>query len=502
MRDTTFLKANIAFLCILIFLAHSRSAAAQASVVQNPQVAGALKVLDSWIEATRVERDDPGLSIAVVYDQNVIWEKAYGFANLQQRLPSTTSTRYRLASLSKLFTATAIVQLRDAGKLELDDPVHKYLQWFAVTQPAGSIPITIRQLLTHTSGLSRDLDVPMWNELEFPTREEMVRLIPEQQAVFPPDTQYKYSNLAVAIAGEVVAAVSGEPYERYVREHILDPLGMQATLVVPSRSTPHLATGYRKRVPGEPREPEDFIDFGGYTPAAGFVSSVDDLAKFVELQFRDGKPGGSQILSGPSLHEMQRVQWIHPDWQSSEGLIFELRRVGQIVHVGKGGTCPGYRSQIEMLPSQKLGVIVLANGYDTEVLSYANQILAVLYPAIGKAVEKTKPQPAADPSWSKYVGTYSWKHVDTEILIVDGQLTMISPDAANAWESRVKLTPVGPDIFRQNGGANNGELIKLDLDGNGIATRFWSGTYYKLRKKTAEQSTNKNSTKAELRGAQ
>lgn len=486
MRNTNFLQSIISFLCALMLLAQPRPAAAQASLVQKPEVAGALEVLDSWIEATRIDRDDPGLSVAVVYDQNIIWEKAYGFANLQQRLPTTTSTRYRLASLSKLFTATAIVQLRDAGKLELDDPVHKYLPWFQVKQPPGSIPITIRQLLTHTSGLSRDLDVPMWNEFKFPSREEMIRLIPEQQAVFPPDTEYKYSNLAVAIAGEVVVAVSGEPYERYVQEHILDPLGMQATLVMPTPSAPQLATGYRKRVPGEAREPEDFISFGGYTPAAGFVSSVDDLAKLVELQFRDGKAAGAQILSGPSLREMQRVQFIHPDWQSSEGLIFELRRVGQVVHVGKGGTCPGYRSQIEMLPSQKLGVIVLANGYDTEVLSYANQILAVLGPVIDKAVQKTKPQPVADPSWSKYVGTYAWKHSDTEILIINGQLTMISPDATNAWDSRVKLTPVGPNTFRQSGGGNNGELIKFDVNQDGIATRFWSGTYYKVRKKTGE----------------
>ena len=484
MKNTSFFKFTIPWLCVLMLFAQPKPATAQTPVAQKPEVEGALKVLDSWIESTRIERDDPGLSIGVVYDQNLIWSKGYGFANLEQRLPTSTSTRYRLASLSKLFTATAIVQLRDAGKLELDDPVEKYLSWFQVKQPSGSIPITIRQLLTHTSGLSRDVSVPVWNELKFPSREEMIRLIPEQPAVFPPDTEYKYSNLAVAIAGEVVAGVSGEPYERYAREHILDPLGMQATLVVPSPSTPQLALGYRKRVPGQPRETEDFIDFGGYTPAAGFVSSVEDLAKFVELQFRDGKAGGSQILRGPSLREMQRAQWIHPDWQSSEGLIFELRRVGQAVYVGKGGTCPGYRSQIEMLPLQKLGVIVLANGYDTEVLSYATEILSVLGPVIGKAIEKPKSQPVADPSWSKYVGVYAWKQSDTEILIIDGQLTMISPEATNAWESRVKLTPVGPDTFRQNGGPNNGELLKFEVDQNGGAIRFWSGTYYKIRKKT------------------
>jgi CubicO group peptidase (beta-lactamase class C family) len=487
-----FCTPSFRWIAALVLFGFAAPATAQnTSLIQKPEVAGALQVLDSWIEATRVEHQDPGLSIGVVYDQDLVWSKGYGFADLEKRKPATSSTVYRLASLSKLFTATAIVQLRDAGKLELDDPVQKYLPWFRVKQPPNSIPITIRQLLTHTSGLARDLDTPMWNELKFPSREEMIRLIPEQPAVFPPDTEYKYSNLAVAIAGEIVATVSGEPYERYVREHILDPLGMQATLVTPSPSTPELAVGYRKRVPGQPRVPEDFINFGGYTPAAGFASSVNDLAKFVELQFRDGNVGGSQILRGSSLKEMQRTQWMRPDWQNGEGLIFELRRVGQLVYVAKGGTCPGYRSEIEMLPSQKLGVIVLANGYDTDVLAYASEILRTLGPVIAKAVEKPKPQPVADPSWSNFVGTYTWKHADAEILIIDGQLTMMVPDAANPWESRVTLTPVGRDTFKQHGGPNDGELLKFDVDASGRATRFWSGTYYRVRKEMADDQASR-----------
>lgn len=476
-------------LCALMLLVCADTAVARSdSLLNKPEVSAAFSVLDSWLMATRVEREDPGLSVGVVYGQQLIWAKAYGFADVEKRRSATPATEYRLASLSKLFTATAIVQLRDAGKLQLEDPVEKYLPWFHVKQPPGSTPITIRQLLTHTSGLTRDLDFPMWNELKFPSREEMIRLMPQQSAVFAPDTKYKYSNLAVTVAGEVVSAVSGESYERYVDEHILGPLGMHSTFVVPSPSTPGLAIGYRKRVPGEAREPEDFINFAGYTPAAGFASSVEDLAKLVELEFRDGQAGGEQILRGSSLREMQRARWMRPDWQSSEGLIFELRRVGQLVYVGKGGTCPGYRSEIQMLPAEKIGVIVLANGYDTDVLSYADEMLSVLGPVIAKATEQPRLAPVADPAWSKYLGTYTWKHSDSQILVVDGQLTMISPEAANAWHSRVTLTPVGPGTFRQNGGANDGELLKFNIDPSGLAMRFWSGTYYKVRKQAnAEQ---------------
>ncbi len=211
----------------------------------------------------------------------------------------TASTLFRIGSISKLFTATAIMQLRDTGKLRLDDPVSSQLSWFQVKSAAPDAPaITIRHLLTHTSGLARELPLPYWNDLRFPTRAEMIRLAPMQPAVLAPETKFKYSNLALAIAGEIVAAVSGEPYERYVAEHILQPLGMRSTRVTPDRLTPGLAMGYRKRVPGQPREVEDFIDAGGLTPAANIASSVEDLAKFASLQFRDRPAGGAQILRG------------------------------------------------------------------------------------------------------------------------------------------------------------------------------------------------------------
>src|SRR5207302_1525805 len=103
---------------------------------------------------------------------------------------------------------------------------------------------------------------------------------------------------------------SGEPYKKYIEEHILKPLAMQSTRVAPEPTTPGLAVGYRKRVPGQPKEPEDFIDAGGLIPAASFASSVEDLAKFCALEFRDGPAGGAQILRGSTLFEMRRIEWL------------------------------------------------------------------------------------------------------------------------------------------------------------------------------------------------
>src|SRR5215469_1719404 len=338
------------FLFVLLFA--SLMQAQTSPLLEKPAVAGAIQVIDAWIQANRSERGDPGLSIAIVHDQELIWAKGYGFADLEKRIPAGPGTRYRIASLTKLFTTVAIMQLRDAGRLQLDDSVEKHLAWFHVKQPDDSPPITIRELLTHTSGLSRDLPIPTWNELKFPSREEMMRLIPTQPAVFTPDAEYKYSNLAMAVAGEVVAAASGEPYAQYVQEHILDPLGMHATVIEPTSATPDLATGYRKRAPGEPRQPEIFIDFKAYTPAAGIASNVEDLARFVSLQFPSDSVRSKPILRSSSLREMQRVQFLRPDWQNGLGLTWEIRRSGQHTYVEKGGTCPGYRSEIAMLPQE------------------------------------------------------------------------------------------------------------------------------------------------------
>lgn len=471
--------------CSLVLLSPRDAVVGQARhpLAQKSEVAAAIQVLDAWIQATVAIREEPGLSIGIVHDQDLIWAKGYGVANREKHEVATPTTLYRIASVSKLFTATAIMQLRDAGKLQLDDPVSKYLPWFHLKNVQPDAPaITIRHLLTHTSGLPRELPLFYWNDLKFPTRDEMMRLLPGQDTIFPPEVEFKYSNLGLAVVGEIVTAVSGEPYARYIENHVLKPLGMTSTRVIPDPTTPGLAIGYRKRVPGEPREVEDFIDGKGLTPAVNLASNVEDLAKFVSLQFRDGPAGGAQVLKGSTLREMHRVQWLRPDWQSGQGLGFWIRHVGQQVRVGHDGAAPGFKSQIETSPADKFGVIVLINGYDADPLFYVNQAFTIVGPAVAKATASARPASVADPAWSNYVGTYTWKHVDLQVMVLDNELVMITPDAENPWDSRVRLTPVGPHTFRMIGGANNGELLKFDVDATGEATKLTAGSYYRIRK--------------------
>jgi D-alanyl-D-alanine carboxypeptidase len=458
-------------------------------LAHRPDVAAAISVLDAWVAATVASREQPGLSLGIVYDQELIWAKGYGLADLARKVSATPSTVYRIASISKLFTTTAIMQLRDAGRLQLDDPVAKHLPWFKIknAHPEGPT-ITIRHLVTHTSGLPREAAGLNWSDLTMPKREEMIRKIAEQETVFPAETEWKYSNLGLTLAGEIVAAVSGEPWAQYAESRILRPLGMKSTTPVPTASLLHLAAGYGRRVPGSPRDVEPFLDIEAERPAGSLASTVEDLARFASLQFRDGLAGGAQILKGSTLREMHRIQWLRPDWRSGWGLGFSVRRVGEQVRVGHGGSLPGHLTRLEIAPADKLAVIVLTNSNDGEPGRYVDQAFTLLTPAVAKATAAPKPATDADPSWEKYVGTYTWKHSDIQVLILNGELTMITPEADNLWESRWTLKPAGLHQFRVApaagyvGSGPTGDLLTFELDAQGRAKRVAAPNSYWVRK--------------------
>ena len=148
-----------------------------------------------------------------MHDQELIWTKGYGFADVATKRPATPSTVYRIASITKLFTATALMQLRDQGKVHLDDPVRKYLPWFSIKDPfPDDRAITIRHLMTHLAGLPRGSAGLPEGQRGFASRDQMIGALGQQELAFPTETEFNASNLGWAIAGEVVAQAAGEPY--------------------------------------------------------------------------------------------------------------------------------------------------------------------------------------------------------------------------------------------------------------------------------------------------
>lgn len=449
----------------------------------DAKVASAIELFEAWTEAQMAYRGQPGLSVGIVYDQALIWSRGFGCADLERQIPATPATVYRIASITKLFTSTAIMQLRDEGALQLDDPVAKHLSWFSIRNPhADRPPVTIRHLLTHAGGLPREAAFPYWNTGEFPDAAAIRAALRDQELPIPTESDWKYSNLGMALAGEIVAATAGMPYAAYVEKNILRPLGMQNTFVdTISADHPLLAKGYGRRMPDNSRALSPYTDCRGIGPAANMASNVEDLAKFAALQFRSGPRKGKQVLAGSSLQEMHRVHWLNADWSAGRGLGFYVWRLNNRTLVGHGGALLGYRTEIQCAPADKVAVIVMTNADDGLPMTYVEKLYQLVVPAvIAAAKPKVKPL-AAEEQWQAYTGRYRNTWGDSQVLIYGGELVMVYPTDPDPLAGMAKLKPHGPHTFRietkENFGSN-GELAVFELDASGKVVRLITGNTY------------------------
>jgi D-alanyl-D-alanine carboxypeptidase len=447
------------------------------SVASDPDVLGAERLFSAWIEEQIAYRGLPGVAVGVVSNQDLIWSKGFGFADLKAKVPMTATTKIRMASNSKLFTAIAIMQLREEGKLGLDDPVVKYLPWFKA-KPAGDDdgPITIEQLLSHSSGLQREAG-DHWVSYKFPSSDELPRLYADRQAAFAPSVRWKYSNLAYAVAGQVVEKVSGERWSVYVERNIFKPLGMDASSV--DRDISGLAVPYGRRMPDGTREVLPFVDSRGMAAATGLTSNVEDMAKFISAQFRRGPRGGAQIVSSGSWREMLRVRSVEENWTAGSGLGFDVKRVKDRTYIGHGGGYPGNTTQTLIQLDDKVGVIVLTNTNDSNPSDIAQQLMATVGQATAKAANSASAKPATiewDPAWERFAGLYRGRNGDQQVVLLNKKLVLINPNGPNL-DDPVTLEPLGGGRFRfvaPTGGGVVGEVVRF-VEESGRPMRMYAG---------------------------
>jgi CubicO group peptidase (beta-lactamase class C family) len=471
--------ALVAFALLATPLA-SQTTGAVSRVANDPDVQGAVRLFSAWLEGQIAYRGLPGIAVGVVADQELVWSAGFGFADVKEKVPMTPATKFRMASHSKVFTATAIMQLREQGKLRLDDPVSKYLPWFAV-KPAGDDdgPITIEQLLTHSSGLPREAG-DHWSSNDFPTTEEVKQLIGDRQAPFPPATRWKYSNLAYTIAGMVVEAVSGQSWASYLQANIFGPLGMTASSV--DKQVPGLTVGYGRRMPDGTRAVIPFIDARGMGAATGLTSNVEDMAKFVSAQFRKGPRGENRILSTGSLREMHRVRSLENNWTTGTGLGFGVNRYRDKVYVGHGGGYLGNTTNTSIQLDSKVGVIVLTNTNDSDPGSIARQLMNTVGEAVAKATAVKPAVVAWDPSWARFAGLYRGAWGDQQVVALKDRLVLITPNGDNI-DNPTTLEPLGGGRFKlvsPSGGGPVGEVVRF-VEENGRVVRMYVGDGYTNR---------------------
>lgn len=321
-----------------------------------------------------------------------------------------------------------------------------------------------------------------WTEVTLPTRQQMIDGLAGQETILAPETQWKYSNLALTLAGETVAAVSGQRYTDYIHKQILGPLGMTSTTVaLPENHQSRLAVGYGRRMPDGTRSIRPYVDIDGITPAGNMTSNVEDFARFVSLQFRDGPRRGVQVLKGSTLREMHRIHWLEPSWRRGWGLGFHVWRLGERTLVGHGGSLPGHRTQTYISPAEKIAVLVMTNADDGEPAFYGDQAFQLIAPVIAKAAAPPPKTPRVDPVWQRYVGKYRSVNGDSEVLILNGELTLITPTDLDPRTTMLKLVPDGEHTFRiqgDNGYAALGEMARFELDPDGRVTRLTVGATF------------------------
>jgi len=435
-------------------------AAAAGGVAADPDVLGAERLFSAWMDGQIAYRGLPGIVVGVVSDQDLVWGSGFGFADIKAKVPMTPVTKFRMASHSKMFTAIAIMQLREEGKLRLDDPVAKYLPWFKAN-PAGDDdgPITIEQLLSHSSGLQREAG-DHWTSYEFPTADELRRLYVDRHAAFAPSVRWKYSNLAYAVAGMIIEQVSGERWADYVDRNIFKPLRMESSSV--DQNVPGLAVPYGRRMPDGSREVLPFVDARGMAAATGVTSNLEDMAKFVSAQFRRGPRGGAQVVSTGSLRELHRVRSVEENWTSGTGLGFDISRIKDRTYVGHGGGYPGNTTQTLIQLDDKVGVIVLTNTNDSNPSDIARQLMATVGQAVAKA-SAAKPKTVWDPSWARFAGLYRGRGGDSHVVLLNEKLVIITPNAPNV-DNPITLEPLGEGRFRfvaSTGGGAVGEVVRF-----------------------------------------
>jgi CubicO group peptidase (beta-lactamase class C family) len=330
--------------------------------------------------------------------------------------------------------------------------------------------------LTHSSGLPREA-ADHWTSLEFPTREELKALMPKRHAAFPPETRWKYSNLAYTLAGMIVEQVSGQTWADYVNAHIFQPLGMVNSSV--DKPVPGLALGYGRRMPDGSRAVMPFVDARGMAPATGLTSTVEDMAHFVSAQFRKGPAGGDRILGTASLREMHRVRVLENNWGRGNAVGFAVSRNRDKTLIGHGGSYPGYVTQTQIDLSGKVGVIVLTNAQDGDASGIATQLMNTVGEAVAKAAGTAPPNVKWDPAWSRFAGLYRGRGGDSHVVELHEKLVIIDPESANL-DNPIQLEPLGDGTFRFTapaGGGPVGEIVRFVEEG-GRVVRMITGDSY------------------------
>lgn len=442
---------------------------------QKKDYSEAFKLIEVWLDAQKDFEQLPGITAIVIKDQEELWKGAFGLANVEDSISAEPSTIFSICSISKLFTSVAIMKLYEEGKLRLDDNIKDLLPGYDLTQKyPESMPITVRTVLTHSSGLPRESNYPYWSppDFPFPSREQIDADLSKQETLYPASTYFQYSNLGMTLLGEIIEEVTGIPYDDYINQNIIEPLGLSDTRTeLPTNLYGNkLAYGYSAVNRKLNRDKVNFFQADGVKPAAGFSSNINDLGKFASWQFRLLDTTTTEILKSSTLKYMQNVHWTDPDWKTTWGLGFVVTKGDDgSKWVGHGGSCPGYRTVLQLNPKNKLAFSVMINAGGTNPGKYVK--------GMNSLMSKVKPTTTKDsvPDLHQYVGYYDEQPWGSEVYVGtwEGKLVLLSLPSDSPANSMTFFKHIKDDTFRRVRDDHElGEKLVFERDNNGQIARI------------------------------
>jgi D-alanyl-D-alanine carboxypeptidase len=427
-----------------------------------------LEFIGSWLQFRYQQEEIPGFAVAIAHKGKLVFSDAYGYADLESKTKLTTSHIFRIASHSKTFTATALMQLQEAGKLRIDDYVVEYLPWLKEHKDSRWQKVTLRQLMSHGAGVIRDgLNADYWQlDRPFPSQDELRREILEAELVLDTNIKLKYSNFGYSLLGMVIEVVSGQPYNEYVTENIVKALGLDNT--GPEYTTKidgRLVTGYSGREIEKTRLPIAPVDTHAMASATGFYSTAEDLCTY----FSAHMVGSKKLLTDESKKEMQRIHYHaytpgdrgHTDY----GLGLDIEFVGNRKVLGHGGGFPGHITKSMFDPKDELVVVVLTNCLGGPATPIAKGIYGIL-DYYQKNISSAKPKHDLSLLEGRYMNLWN----TTNIVVTGDKVVATYPDTWEPFTEVEELERVNDTtlkVLETNSFYSEGELVDFSIK-NGV----------------------------------